>query len=112
MSKRPEEYELDTPEAYLTRCEALIRAIYYCYKDTVEKGGADHYSLMNYVNSLIYNSLKVEEKIKANSRNVPTEQLHVHGNSEESCRRMKESFDKYYYSLREQAKNRIKYENR
>lgn len=112
MSKRPEEYETDTPEEYLMRCEAMIRAIYFCYKDSIEDGGTDHYALMNHVDSLIYNSLKVEEKIKANSRNVPTEKLHVHGNSVESCRRMKESFDKYYYSLREQAKNRIKYENR
>lgn len=112
MAKRPEEYELDTPEEYLTRCEAMIRAIYYCYRDATDKGGTDHYSLKMYVDSLIYNSIKAEEKIKAKSKNVPMEHLHVHGNSEESCRRMKESFDSYYYDMRCKAKNRIKYENR
>lgn len=109
---QPEEYELDTPEAYLARCEAMIRAIYYCYKDTKEHGGTDHYSLKVYVDSLIYNSIKVEEKIKEKSQNVPTEHLHVHGNSEESCRRMKEAFDQFYYGIRQKAKERVNYENR
>lgn len=112
MAIRPEEYELDTPDEYLSRCEAMIRAIYYCYRDAMDKGGTDHHSLKMYVDSLIYNSIKAEEKIKEKSQNIPTEHLHVHGNSKESCRRMKESFDNYYYDMRCKAKNRIKYENR
>ena len=111
QSQRVEKYETDTPEEYLLRCEAMIRAIYYCYKDSIEDGGTDHYSLYNYVNSLIYNSLKVEEKIKAKSRNIPKPGMHVHGNSAEACRRMKQSFDSYYYALRQKAKTRIAYED-
>lgn len=109
---KPEEYELDTPECYLARCEAMIRAIYYCYKDSTEHGGADHEAMKMYVDSLIYNSLTVEEKIKENSQNIPTERLRAHGNMENAAKGLKEAFDSFYYNMRETAKRRIGYESR
>jgi hypothetical protein len=109
MSRQHSEgYETDTPEEYLARCEAMVRAIYYCYRDSTEKGCTDHDSLKMYVDSLIYNSLKAEEKIKANSKNIQTNRPKISNYNElRASIRLKEEFDRYYDNLREKAKARI-----
>lgn len=112
LTDKNKESELEIPEMFLVRCEAMIRALYYCYKDTIEYGETDHESLKTYVDSLIYNSLTLEKMIKEKSRNVPTEHFHLHGNAVESAQRMKEENDKFYYNMREKAKNRIRHEDK
>lgn len=104
---KPEHYELDSAELFFCRAEALLRAIYYMYKDCEIKQETDHNILKSLVDSLIYNVFTAEEKIKTRSVNVPTEIPPTDGHAERYTEMMMESLEHFYTNQREKAHARI-----
>jgi hypothetical protein len=104
---KPEHYELDSAELFFCRTEAILRAIYYMYKDMELKQEANHEALESLVNCLIYNVFAAEDKIKEKSVNVPIELPPTDGHSEKYAEMMMENLDHFYTKQREKAHARI-----
>ncbi len=106
---QPEKYEIDNSENFYVRCHCILRQIYYLYRDAELTGEVDHESLKMFVDSIIYNALVAEEKIKETSKNVPTEHPPVHGNERMNTERMIENMNRFYESMRKRAHERTAY---
>ena len=106
-TQRPEEYELDNADYFFCRTEAILRAIYYCYKDMELDGKTDHEWVKDMVDSMIYNVLEAEKKIKAGSEHKPTPRPKIHGLEKKFTDIMTTNMNRYYNDLRSMAKERI-----
>lgn len=104
---KPEEYENDTPEEFFCRAEAILRSIYYSYKDAIIDGETDHQNLKDMVDSMIYNVLEAEKKITRESSHKSTPRPKVHGNEKRWSEVMSRNMNQYYNDLRNMAKERL-----
>lgn len=107
----PEEYEIDTPEDFYARCNAVLVQIYSMYKDAERFGKADHEWLRMMCDAIFHNVLVAEKKVLERSANVPPERPKVHGNSESLTRRMMQAFGANRLKLEEKVKERVGYED-
>lgn len=97
----------DSADDFICRAEAMLRAIYYCYKDMELTGKTSHESLEQYVNSLLYNVFKAESDIKSKSEDDPIKTPPVHGLAKEYYEEFLFNLNRTYNTLRTTAKNRI-----
>lgn len=104
---KPEKYELDSADDFFCRMEAILRSIYYSYKNMELDGETDHECVKDMVNSMIYNVFEAEKKIISNSSHKPTPRPRVHGNEKKYTDIMMNSMNQYYLDLRNMAKERI-----
>lgn len=107
ITRKPDEYENDTPEEFFCRAEAILRSIYYSYKDAEINGETDHEQLKEMVDSMIYNIMEAEKTIDMNSSHVPTPRPQVHGLEKHWTEIMSRNMNQYYNDLRKQARERI-----
>lgn len=108
-SDRPEEYELDDSEKFYVRAHAILRQVYYAYKDAELTGKTDHSILKTLVDSIIYNALVAEDKIKNMSVNVPTEVPPIHGKEKYYTEQLLKSVNDFYEKIRKEAHERVDY---
>lgn len=101
-----EERFKDSAEDFFCRASAMLRAIYYSYKDMELTGKTNHESLERNVNSLLYNVFKAEEDIKAKSEDEPIIRPPIHGLAKEYNEQLIESLNRTYKVLRNAAKTR------
>ena len=106
-TRRPEEYENDTPEEFFCRAEAILRSIYYSYKDMEIDGETDHEHLRSMVDSMIYNIFEAEKTITKNSSHKQTQRPEVHGKERYWSDIMSRNMNQYYNDLRSMAVKRI-----
>ena len=106
-TRKPEEYENDSADEFFCRAEAILRSIYYSYKDAVIDGETDHEWVKEMVDSMIYNVLEAEKKITRNSSHKQTQRPPVHGNERYWSEIMSRNMNQYYNDLRSQAVKRI-----
>lgn len=106
-TRKPEEYENDSADEFFCRAEAILRSIYYSYKDCEIYGETDHEHVKEMVDSMIYNVLEAEKTITKNSSHAPTQRPEVHGNERHWTEVMSRNINQYYRDLRKQAKERI-----
>lgn len=106
-TRKPEEYENDSADEFFCRVEAILRSVYYEYKEAEIYGASGHGHLKMMVDSMIYNMLEAEKKITSISKDVPAETPPVHGNEKKFTEIMKKNMNQYYNDLRRQAKERI-----
>ena len=104
-----EEYEIDSAEKFYVRAHVILRQIFYAYKDAELDGKADHSILKTLVDSIIYNALVAEEKIKEISENVPTEVPPIHGKEKYYTEQMLKGVNDFYEKIRKEAHDRVKY---
>ena len=105
-----EERFKDSAEDFICRASAMLRAIYYSYKDMELTGKTNHESLERNVNSLLYNVFKAEEDIKAKSEDEPIIRPPIHGLSKKYYEEFLENLNRTYKVLRAGAKTRIEKE--
>lgn len=106
-TRKPEEYETDSAECFFCRAEAILRSIYYSYKDCEIYGETDHEHVKDMVDSMIYNIFEAEKTIAKNSSHKPTPRPEVHGNERHWTEVMSRNMNQYYRDLRRQAKERL-----
>lgn len=105
--RKPDEYENDSAETFFCRAEAILRSIYYSYKDMEIDGETDHEHVKEMVDSMIYNVIEAEKKITRNSSHKQTQRPPVHGNERYWSEIMSRNMNQYYSDLRRQAVKRI-----
>lgn len=105
--RKPDEYENDSAETFFCRAEAILRSIYYSYKDMEIDGETDHEHVKEMVDSMIYNVIEAEKKITRNSSHKQTQRPPVHGNERYWSEIMSRNMNQYYNDLRRQAMERI-----
>lgn len=96
----------DSADYFMCRAEAMLRAIYYAYKDAELTGQTSHESLETNVNSLLYNIFKAEEAIKKQSTDNPIKRPPVHGLERKHTEQLITSLNRTYQVLRSAAKTR------
>lgn len=106
-TRKPEGYELDSADDFFCRAEAILRSIYYSYKNMELDGETDHEWVKDMVNSMIYNVLEAEKNITKNSSHKPTPRPKVHGHEKHWTEVMTRNMNQYYLDLRNMAKERI-----
>lgn len=104
---KQKEYENDSADEFFCRAEAILRAVYYEYKEAEIYGASSHEHLKMMVDSMIYNVLEAEKKITSISEDIPAECPPVHGNEKKFTEIMKKNMNQYYKDLRSMAVKRI-----
>lgn len=100
--------EKDCAEDFVVRAEAVLRAVYYAYKDMELTGRANHRALRDYVNCLLYNVLEAEKKIMSESDDNPEYTPPVAARDKEYTERFISSLNQFYVTLRSGAEDRAK----
>lgn len=105
-NQEKEKRNSDSAEYFMCRAEAMLRAIYYAYKDAELTGQTSHESLETNVNSLLYNIFKAEDAIKKQSTDNPVKRPPVHGLERKHTEQLISSLNRTYQALRSAAKTR------